>query len=150
MKKIKTTQPLKNIEQFKMLDHYLLSIKKELNKFAHTNITGVMTSFTNRFQVPESIRFNKIAMKYLIYLLEGPFLVIFNKNYNSTLKLPLINSVNAELKTVGTLAYASRNFPESIKKFIEDSDVLKTFYLKTIEDFQKNINFDFQKNKFKK
>lgn len=136
MNRIKTQKYQLKVEEFNQLNNYLMLLKEMLNKFSHTNFEGVMTLFTERFQVPESIAFNKVMMNFFITFLEMPFVVMVNDLYKLELKIPKVIDLKKELKKIGTLQYVTRLFPESIKEFINKSDTLKNYYGKTIKDLQ--------------
>jgi len=138
MNRIKTKKYLGREEEFEKINGYLLGIKKMLSGFSHTNFSGTMSFFTERFQVPESIAFNKLIMKYMINLLELIFIAMVNDLYSLKLTNPTIIDFKKELKQIGTLKYVTRKFPESIKKFINESETLKNYYTDTIKDLKVN------------
>ena len=123
--------------EFDFFNDYLKGIKEILNKFSHTSFEGVMTLFTERFQVYEAQQFNKIMMRFVISLIEIPFVVMVNYIYKLNLELPKTENYHKELKDLGTLKYISRHFPESIKEFVNQSEVLKDYYLNAVTDFKK-------------
>ncbi|MCL2521235.1 MAG: hypothetical protein FWE36_00070 [Erysipelotrichales bacterium] len=123
-------------EDFALANQYFIGIKEILNNFCHTNFEGMMTFFTERFQVPESMAFNKTMIKTLITFLEIPFIVLINNRYNLEVEVPSLTDFNKELKKIGTLRYITRHFPESIKKFIDSSEVLQNYYKNIINDFK--------------
>src|SRR5690606_14559172 len=51
MNRIKTQKYQLKVEDYNQLNNYLMLLKEMLNKFSHTNFEGVMTLFTERFQV---------------------------------------------------------------------------------------------------
>ncbi len=124
---------------FDFFSDYLKEIKKMLNKYSHTNFEGVMTLFTERFQVYEAQQFNKIMMKFVISLIEAPFLVMVNYIYKLNLKLPKLDNFQKKLKEIGTLKYTTRYFPDTIKEFINQSEVLKKYYDTFLGDFKKSL-----------
>jgi len=123
--------------EFDFFNDYLKEIKETLNKFSHTSFEGVMTLFTERFQVYEAQQFNKIMKRFVINLIEIPFVVMVNYIYKLNLELPKTENYQKELKDLGTLKYISRHFPDSIKEFVNQSEVLKEYYLNAITDFKK-------------
>lgn len=123
-------------EQFESVNQYLTGLKDMLNKFSHTNFEGVMTLFTERFQVHESIEFNKIMMRSFITFLEAPFIAMVNGIYKLDFKIPSIMNLKKEMKNIGTLKYVTRHFPESIKNFINESEILRKYYQDTIKDLR--------------
>ena len=123
--------------EFDFFNDYLKGIKEILNKFSHTSFEGVMTLFTERFQVYEAQQFNKIMMRFVISLIEIPFVVMVNYIYKLNLELPKTENYHKELKDLGTLKYISRHFPDSIKEFVNQSEVLKDYYLNAVTDFKK-------------
>ena len=123
--------------EFDFFNDYLKGIKKMLNKYSHTNFEGVMTLFTERFQVYEAQQFNKIMMRFVISLIETPFLVMVNYIYKLNMELPKAENFQKELKELGTLKYTTRNFPDSVKEFINHSEVLKDYYLNFVGDLKK-------------
>ena len=125
--------------EFDFFNNYLKRIKEMLNKYSHTNFEGVMTLFTERFQVYEAQQFNKIMMRFVISLIETPFLVMINHIYKINMPLPKAENFQKELKELGSLKYITRNFPDSIKEFINQSEVLKDYYLKVVTDLKKTI-----------
>ncbi|CDR30523.1 Uncharacterised protein [Acholeplasma oculi] len=125
------------IGKINLFNDYFFGIKQMLNKFSHTNFEGVMTLFTERFQVYESIEFNKIMIKFLISLLEIPFIVIVSSYYKLDIKIPKLINLKQELKEIGTLKYITRHFPESIKEFINNSDTLQGYYKNMIDNMKK-------------
>lgn len=125
--------------EFNYFNDYLKGIKEMLNKYSHTNFEGVMTLFTERFQVYEAQQFNKIIMRFVISLIETPFLVMVNYIYKLNLELPRAENFQKELKELGTLKYITRHFPDSIKEFINQSEVLKDYYLKVVTDLKKTL-----------
>ena len=125
--------------EFEFFNDYLTKIKKLLNKYSHTNFEGVMTLFTERFQVYEAQQFNKIMMRFVISLIETPFLVMVNYIYKLNLELPKAENFHKELKELGTLKYTTHNFPDSVKKFINHSEVLKNYYLNFVGDLKKAL-----------
>ena len=129
---------IKNSE-FDFFNDYLKKIKVMLNKYSHTNFEGVMTLFTERFQVYEAQQFNKIIMRFVISLIEIPFLVMVNYIYKLNLELPRAENFQKELKELGTLKYITRHFPDSIKEFINQSEVLKDYYLNVVTDLKKTL-----------
>ena len=108
--------------------------------FTHTNFEGIMTLFTERFQVFESIEFNKIMMKFFVTLLEGPFIAIVNSIYKLDIELPPKYDLNKELKRINSLKYITRHFPEPIKEFINNSEVLNGYYKNIINSIKKASN----------
>ena len=125
--------------EFDFFNDYLKKIKVMLNKYSHTNFEGVMTLFTERFQVYEAQQFNKIIMRFVISLIEIPFLVMVNYIYKLNLELPRAENFQKELKELGTLKYITRHFPDSIKEFINQSEVLKDYYLNVVTDLKKTL-----------
>jgi len=125
--------------EFDFFNDYLKGIKKMLNKYSHTNFEGVMTLFTERFQVYEAQQFNKIMMRFVISLIETPFLVMVNYIYKLNMELPKAENFQKELKEIGTLKYTTRNFPDSVKEFINQSEVLKNYYLNFVSDLKKTL-----------
>lgn len=125
--------------EFEFFNGYLKSIKEMLNHYSHTNFEGVMTLFTERFQVFEAKRFNKLMMRVVISLIEIPFIVMVNHIYKLNLELPKVEKYQKELKEIGTLKYTTRHFPEPIKEFINQSEVLKGYYLNFVSDLKKDI-----------
>jgi len=125
--------------EFDFFNDYLKGIKEMLNKYSHTNFEGVMTLFTERFQVYEAQQFNKIMMRFVISLIETPFLVMVNYIYKLNLELPKAENFQKELKELGTLKYITRHFPDSIKEFINQSEVLKDYYLNVVTDLKKTL-----------
>lgn len=142
MNRIKKQKYATKEEEFDTLNNYLLGLKEMLNKFSHTNIDGVMTLFTERFQVHESIAFNKTMMKFFITFLELPFIAMVNDLFKLELKRPQAIDIGKELKEIGTLKYVTRLFPDSIKEFISNSETLNDYYLNTIKNLR-SINKDF-------
>jgi len=138
MNRIKRKKYVRKEEEFDKLNGYLLGIKKLLSEFSHTNFSGAMSLFTERFQVPESIAFNKLIMKYMINLLELIFIAMVNDLYALKLTNPIMIDFKKELKQIGTLKYVTRKFPESIKNFINESKTLKNYYTDTIQDLKLN------------
>ncbi len=123
-------------KEFELMNQYLMGLKDVLNKFSHTNFEGIMTLFTERFQVHESIEFNQIMMKFFITFLEAPFIIMVNEIYKLDFKTPSIMNLKKELKNIGTLKYVTRHFPESIKNFINESEILRKYYQNTINDLR--------------
>lgn len=95
-----------------------------------------MTLFTDRFQVPESQMVNKIMIEFIISLLEGPFIAFVNKTYKTEIEMPRKENIQKKLKDVGSLKYVSLNFPDSIKDFINSSEVLQTYYKNIVSDWK--------------
>lgn len=124
---------------FDIFNEYLIRMKEMLNKYSHTSFEGVMTLFTERFQVYESQQFNRIMMKFIISLIEAPFLVMANYIYKLNLELPKAENIKKELKELNNLKYISRHFPDSIKDFISKSDVLRNYYQNLMVDFKKTL-----------
>jgi hypothetical protein len=123
--------------EFDFFNDYLKGIKEILNKFSHTSFEGVMTLFTERFEVYEAQQFNKIMMRFVISLIEIPFVVMVNYIYKLNLELPKTENYQKEIKDLGTLKYLSRHFPDSIKEFVNQSEVLKEYYINVVIDFKK-------------
>ncbi len=142
MDRIKKQKYATKEEEFDRFDNYLFGLKKMLNKFSHTNIEGVMTLFTERFQVHESIEFNKIMMKFFITFLEILFIVMVNDLYKLAINVPQPIDLGKELKTIGTLKYVTRHFPDSIKEFISNSETLNDYYTNIIKNLR-STNKDF-------
>lgn len=142
---VKIQEKNKDIDaiKFNMTNNYFKSIKDVLNKFSHTNFEGIMTLFTERYKVYESIEFNKIMMEFFISLLERPYLAIVNSAYEMEIEYPQIMNFKKELKRVGTLKYITRHFPEPTKNFINNSEVLNNYY-KDIINKLKNIQQEIQ------
>lgn len=132
--------------EFDFFNDYLKGIKEILNKFSHTSFEGIMTLFTERFQVYEAQQFNKIMMRCVISLIEIPFVVMVNYIYKLNLELPKTENYQKELKDLGTLKYISRHFPDSIKEFVNQSEVLKEYYLNAVTDL-KNILHEYKELK---
>lgn len=132
--------------EFDFFNDYLKEIKETLNKFSHTSFEGVMTLFTERFQVYEAQQFNKIMMRFVISLIQIPFVVMVNYIYKLNLELPKTENYQKALKDLGTLKYISRHFPDSIKEFVNQSEVLKEYYLNAVTDF-KNILHEYKELK---
>ena len=78
-------------------------------------------------------------MKYIIYLVEVPFIAMANYLYKLDLETPKRENFQKELKEIGTLKYISRQFPDSIKKFIDSSNTLNEYYKKVVSDLQNVI-----------
>lgn len=128
--------------EFDSFNKYLKGIKEMLNKYSHTNFDGVMMLFTERFQVYKAQQFNKLMMRLMITLIEIPFLVMVNYYYKLNLKLPKTD-FQKELKELGTLKYITIDFPESIKDFINQSELLRDYYLNVVTGLKKEIkNFE--------
>lgn len=125
--------------EFDFFNDYLKGIKNLLNKYSHSNFEGIMTLFTERFQVHEAQQFNRIMMRFVISLIETPFLVMVNYIYKLNLDLPKAESFQKELKDLGTLKYITRCFPESIKEFINKSEVLRGYYFNVVTNLKKNL-----------
>lgn len=147
MDSIKEKNPDIEQNRFDFFNHYFKGIKEMLNKYAHTNFEGIMLLFTERFNVYEGQIFNQIMMKYITYLVEGPFIFMANYVYNLNLETPIKENFQKELKEIGTLKYISRQFPDPIKKFIENSDTLNEYYKKLVSNLQDVIK---QTNQLKK
>lgn len=130
---------IKNSE-FDFFNDYLKKIKEILNKYSHTNFDGVMTLFSERFQVYEAQQFNKIMMRFVISLIETPFLVMVNYIYKLNLELPRAENLQKELKELGTLKYITRHFPDSVKEFINQSEVMTNYYLNIMGDLKKTLS----------
>lgn len=129
--------------EFNFFNRYLKEIKERLNKYSHTNFEGVMTLFTERFQVHKAQQFNKLMMRLSITLIEVPFIVIVNYYYKLNLELPKTENFQKELKELGTLKYITKDFPESIKDFINQSEVIRDYYLNVVAGLKKVIkNFE--------
>lgn len=127
-------------DDFDKFNEYLKHMKNLLSKYSHTSFEGAMSLFTERFQVYEAQQFNKIIMKYVISLIEAPFLVMVNSIYKLNLELPQGEDFKKQLKELGTLKYISRHFPQPIKEFIEKSNVLRGYYLNMSDDFKKVLS----------
>lgn len=138
MNRIKKIKYVGREDEFDTLNDYLLEIKKMLSEFSHTNFSGAMPLFTERFQVPESIAFNRLIMKHIMTFLEVLFIAMVNDLYSLKLIKPTIMNLKKELKQIGTLKYVTRKFPESIENFINQSEILKKYYSDTIIDFKAN------------
>lgn len=145
MNRIKDKNPQIDSEKFDLANNYLFGVKETLNVFTHTNFEGIMTLFTERFQVFESMEFNKIMMKFFVTFLEGPFIAIVNSIYKLDIELPPKYDLNKELKRINSLKYITRHFPEPIKEFINNSEVLNGYYKNIINSIKKTSN-DFNKN----
>ena len=124
---------------FDFFNNYLQGIKDMLNKYSHTNFEGVMTLFTERFQVQEAQQFNRIMMRFVMSLIEAPFLVMVNYIYKLNLDLPKAENFQKELKELGTLKYITRHFPEPIKDYINQSDVLRDYYFNVVTNLKKTL-----------
>ena len=140
MNRIKDKNPQIDSEKFDFANNYLFEVKETLNVFTHTNFEGIMTLFTERFQVFESIEFNKIMMKFFVTFLEGPFIAIVNSIYKLDIELPPKYDLNKELKRINSLKYITRHFPEPIKEFINNSEVLNGYYKNIIDSIKKASN----------
>lgn len=138
MDDIKETKYEFNGKEFDMLNEVLLKIKKPLNDYSHTNLDLVMMSFSERYQVPESIAFNKLMVGFFMMFLEISFIIMVNDIYKLSLPLPKYEPLNKSLKIIGNLKYITRLMPQSVKDFLENSDTLKDYYRKMIETFKKN------------
>lgn len=132
MEKIKDKNTDIDGDKFDLTNKYLFGIKEILNVFTHTNFEGIMTLFTERFQVYESIEFNKVMMRFFMSFLEGPYIAIVNSIYKLDVKYHSTFNLNNELKRIGTLKYITRDFPESIKDFINNSEILNSYFKNTI------------------
>jgi hypothetical protein len=139
MKQIKAKGLEVKESEFDSFNEYLKGIKDMLNKYSHTNFEGVMTLFTERFQVYEVQQFNRIMMRFVISLIETPFLVMVNYIYKLNLDLPKAENYQKELKDLGTLKYITRLFPESIKEFINQSEALKGYYLNVVNYLKQTL-----------
>ncbi len=137
MNRIKDKNPQIDSEKFDFANNYLFEVKETLNVFTHTNFEGIMTLFTERFQVFESIDFNKIMMKFFVTFLEGPFIAIVNCIYKLDIELSTKYDLNKELKRINSLKYITRHFPEPIKEFINNSEVLNGYYKNIINSIKK-------------
>lgn len=124
-------------DAFDTFNKYLKHMKDLLSKYSHTSFDGAMSLFTERFQVYEAQKFTKIIMRYVISLIEAPFLVMVNYIYKLDLELPKGENFNKQLKELGSLKYISRHFPQHIREFIEHSDVLRSYYLNMSGEFKK-------------
>jgi len=137
MNRIKAKELEIKESEFNFFNDYIKGIKETLNKYSHTNFEGMMTLFTERFQVYEAQQFNKIMMRFVISLIETPFLVMVNYIYKLNLQLPKAENFQKDLKELGTLKYITRHFPDLIKEFINQSEVLKDYYLNVVTDLKK-------------
>ncbi len=117
-------------------------VKDYLNKYSHTSFEGVMTLFTERFEVFEIKQFKRIMIRFAINLIEIPFLVMTNHIYKLDLEIPKAEDYQVELKELGTLKYVTRHFPDSIRDFIYQSELLKGYYLNATKDL-KNLFHEF-------
>ena len=138
MNRIKKINYVGREVEFDTLNDYLLGIKKMLSEFSHTNYSGAMSLFAERFQVPESIAFNRLIMKHIMTFLEVLFIAMVNDLYSLKLIKPTIINLKKELKQIGTLKYVTRKFPESIENFINQSETLKKYYSDTIKSLKAN------------
>ena len=145
MNRIKDKNSQIDSEKFDLANNYLFGVKETLNVFTHTNFEGIMTLFTERFQVFESMEFNKIMMKFFVTFLEGPFIAIVNSIYKLDIELPPKYDLNKELKRINSLKYITRHFPEPIKEFINNSEVLNGYYKNIINSIKETSN-EFNKN----
>ena len=137
MDAVKKKNEESKIDRLNFFNDYFFGIKQILNKFSHTNFDGVMMLYTERFQVYESIEFNKIMLKFLISLLEIPFIAIVNSYYKLHIEIPKLMNIKKALKEIGTLKYITRHFPESIRDFINNSDTLQGYYQNIIDNIKK-------------
>ncbi|HPQ21596.1 MAG TPA: hypothetical protein PK147_07075 [Saprospiraceae bacterium] len=78
-------------------------------------------------------------MRFVISLIETPFLLMVNYFYKLNLDLPKAENYQKELKDLGTLKYITRLFPESIKEFINQSEALKGYYLNVVTDLKQTL-----------
>lgn len=51
-------------------------------------------------------------------------------------KIPSVMNLKKELQNIGTLKYVTRHFPESIKNFINESELLRKYYQDTIKNLR--------------
>ncbi len=128
--------------EFDFFNNYLKGVKNYLNKYSHTSFEGVMTLFTERFEVFEIKQFKRIMIRFAINLIEIPFLVMTNHIYKLDLEIPKAEDYQMELKELGTLKYVTRHFPDSIRDFIYKSELLKGYYLNATKDL-KNLFHEF-------
>lgn len=126
-----------DINKFELINKYFHEIKNALNKFSHSNFISAMTLFTDRFQVHESIFFNKIMITFYISLLEAPFIAMTNILYKTDIKMPENVNLNKELKEINSFKYVTRKFPESIKEFINKSEILQGYYSNIFSQLRK-------------
>lgn len=125
--------------EFDWFNEYLIKIKEKLNDYSHTNFDGIMSLFTERFQVFEAQQFNKIMAGLMIQFIECPFIIMVNYIYSLNVELPKIKNYYKELKEFGTLKYATRNFPEPIKVFIKQSEFIQDYYTNAVNDLKKTL-----------
>lgn len=136
MKAVRNKKTDENLNDFDQLNEFLLSLKEVLNKFSHTNFDGIMTLFTERFQVYEVKRFNKTILNIIICLLEVPLIVIANDLYDLKIEIPSTRSLNYQLKNLDSLRNITRFFPNSIKDFINSSDILRDYYIDRVRNLK--------------
>jgi len=140
MNRIKQANEGEDLEGHTKLNTFLHELKKMLNKYSHTSYDGAMSMFTDNYHTFESRQFNRSSMLIIIYLIEAPFLALFNKYYDESLELPNPRVLQNEFKQIKTLKYATKNMPKSVKKFIEDSEYLSNYYKDMSNEFKNKID----------
>lgn len=103
-------------------------IKELLNKYSHTNLDGLMILFMEDHQTYQTMKFNKLAIKFVIMMVEILFIPMVNYLYHIKLELPSLNHVVHELKEIESMRYVADKLPEGYKEFFNSSEVLKGYF----------------------
>lgn len=129
MKSIRIKNQDINENEFNMVNSYLTIVKEMLNKFSHTNFEVVMTLFTERFEVYEYQRLNKVLLLYMINLLEAPIITLSNLIYKLELDFASMTNLKMELKNIKSLKYL---LPEGFLTLFDSLLIIRKYLLGTI------------------
>ena len=115
-------------EKVAMMSDYMRSIKNVLNKYSHTNLDGLMLLFLDEHQTYDTRRYNKIALRFVISMVEILFIPEVNHLYKVKIELPSFEDIRRELKDIGNLRYTADSLPEGYKEFFNHSELLKDYF----------------------
>lgn len=121
------------------LSEYMKGIKCALDKYAHTNLDGLMLLFIEDHQTYETMKFSKLVVQFVISMVEILFISMANHLYKTKMALPVLNQIGHELKGLGSLRYTADKLPEGHKEFFGNSEVLKDYFRKLIVQFKEQI-----------
>lgn len=132
----KSNEDPKKIE---CMSEYMRGIKEILNHYAHTNLDGLMLLFMEDHQTYETMKFNKVVVRFVIQMVEILFIPMVNHIYKTKIDVPSFAAIRRELKEIGSLKYTADKLPDGYKEFFQRSESLKDYFSKLISSFKQQL-----------
>lgn len=133
------TSSKENQDKVELMGIYMKTIKDILNKYAHTNLDGLMLLFMEEHQTYETMKFNKLIVQFLISMVEILFIPMVNHLYKIKITPPVLNQIGHELKELGSIRYAADKLPEGYKEFFNNSTVLKDYFRNLVSGLKNQL-----------